>query len=144
MKKLFLRIFILFLISINFISCKKALEPELFSELTNANFPKSQNDANAVLAGFYSNFSHDWNGLYCAINTGQENNSGGRPGSWRYMSTAVTDEVFDNWNANGMGNQFNWGADSYWGLIKLLPVVARTTSFIEGLKSSPLPDALKR
>lgn len=149
MKKLFLRIFILFLISVNFITCKKALEPELFSELTNANFPKSQNDANAVLAGFYSNFNHDWIGIYCAINTGQEfipntTTVTTRPGSWRYMSTTVTDEVFDNWNANGMGNQFNWGADSYWGLIKLLPVVARTTSFIEGLKSSPLPDALKK
>lgn len=144
MKKLFFSFLIVLITCANFIACKKALEPEVFSQLTSANFPKTQNDANAILTGFYANFSHDWGGLYCAINTGQEDNSGPRPGSWRYMSTTVTDEVFDNWNANGMGNQFNWGSNSYWGLSKLLPVVARSTAFIESLKTSPLPDALKK
>lgn len=144
MKKYLFSSLLLLIICANFSACKKALEPEIFSQLTSSNFPKTEKDANSILSGFYSNFSHDWGGLYCAITTGQEANLQAAPGSWRYMSSTVTDEVNDMWNANGMGNKFDWGANSYWGLTKLAPVVARTTSFLESLKSSPLSDDLKK
>jgi len=144
MKKLFFNALVLSIFFTSISSCKKPLEPEIFSQLTSANFPKTEKDANAILTGFYSNFSHDWNSLYCAITTGQAVNAGAQTGSWRYMSSIVTDETNDMWNADGMGNKFDWGSNSYWGLTKLAPVVARTTSFIENLKSSSLPDALKK
>ncbi len=134
MKKIFCSTVILLFISTNFSGCKKELEPEFFSQLTSNNFPSSQKDVNSILTGFYSNFRHDWNGLYCAITRT----------SWRYLSSIVTDETKDNWNADGMGAQFNWGASSYGGLFSLAPVVARTTEFIETVKSAPLPEELKK
>src|SRR5688500_8375503 len=119
MKKIFCSTLILLFISTNFSGCKKKLEPEFFSQLTRNNFPFSQSYVYSLLPGFYSNFRYDWNGLYCAITRT----------SWRYLSSAVTDETKDNWNADGMGSQFNWGASSFGGLFFLAPVVARTTEF---------------
>ena len=134
MKKIFCCTLIMLFISTNFSSCKKELEPEFFSQLTSNNFPSSQKDVNSILTGFYANFRHDWFGLYCAITRT----------SWRYLSSIVTDETVDNWNADGMGNQFNWGANGYGGLFSLAPVVARTTGFLESLKTSPLSDDLRK
>jgi len=115
----------------NFTSCKKQLEPEFFSQLTSNNFPKTEKDVNLLLTGFYSEFNHDWNKLYCAITDG----------SWRFASSKVTDEVRDNWSAN---NSFNWGVGGYGGLFVYLPTIARTTEFIETVKNSPLPDPIKK
>ena len=131
MKKFIFGIVIFTTICFNFISCQKQLEPEFFSQLTSNNFPKTEQDANLILTGFYSNFSHDWNKLYNAIgNT-----------SWRYVNSKVTDEVRDNWTAN---NSFNWGSSAYGALFGYLPTVARTTEFIETVKNSTLPDPVKK
>jgi hypothetical protein len=134
MKKILYSAVVLLCLSISFTACKKQLEPEFFSQLTANNFPASQKDVNSILTGFYANFRHDWNGLYCAITRT----------SWRYMSIIVTDEVKDNWNGDGMGSQFNWGANGYGGLFSLAPVVARTTGFLESLKTAPLSEDLKK
>lgn len=134
MKKILFTITLLLCICVNFMGCKKQLEPEFFSQLTSNNFPKTEKDANAILTGFYANFRHDWMGLYCAITRT----------SWRYLSSTVTDEVNDRWNADGMGNSFNWGANTYGGLFSLAPVVARTTEFIATIDQSPLPASLKK
>ncbi len=135
MKKFILGAVGLLFLCTNFSACKKVLEPEFYSQLTSENFPSSQKDVNAILTGFYSNFNHDWEGLYCAITRG----------SWKYQSNIVTDEVNDRWNADGQGNTFNWGSNTYGGVLrKLSPVVARTTEFIETLKTAPLSDEVRK
>lgn len=131
MKKYIYGIVIITTICLNFTSCEKQLEPEFFSQLTSNNFPKTEKDVNLILTGFYSNFRHDWEGLYCAITEG----------SWRYRSSIISDETVDYWLPD---IRFNWGTGSHGGLFKYLPVIARTTEFIETVKNSSMPDPLKK
>ncbi len=131
MKKFSFLTLITLLLCGNFISCKKQLEPEFFSQLTSNNFPKTETDVNLLLTGFYSNFRHDWSGLYCAITNE----------SWSYNSSRVTDEMVDFWSSD---NTFNWGTGSYGGLFGYTPAIARTTEFIETVNGSTLPDQLKK
>lgn len=129
-------------------SCDDALEPQIYSQLTDDNFPKTEKDINLQLTSFYSQFTHDWGtndpssgatswGAYCTMN------------GWLHTSEATTDEMLDTWDT---ALRFAWGSsfNTYDNLYSKIKFVSRTSEFIlaieqanisEGLKSSALAEA---
>jgi len=123
-------------------SCRKILEPEIFSQLTTDNFPRTEKDINSILTSFYTQFTHDWGpadptsgdlmwGVYSSMN------------GWSHLSSATTDEKLDVWFP---AYKFQWGAayDTYDFLYSKISFVARATAFLETLEKADISENLKR
>jgi|SRR6218665_1392244 len=123
-------------------SCKKTLEPEIYSQLTNDNFPKTEKDINSILTSFYSQFTHDWGpanpttgvnmwGVFSSMN------------SWSHISSATTDEKLDSWSPQF---KFQWGSafDTYDYLYSKISFVARATAFLKTLEDAGISEGLKK
>jgi len=137
MKKYFIY---LLLLSFSLTSCQdaieKALEPKIYSEFTDANFPTKDEHIAAVLATFYANFGSSWGpidpadtnkktnkmwAVYCCMN------------GWSQLSSATTDELTDTWLP--VKYKFGWAKNEnvflYPALYQRVALVAKATSFID-------------
>lgn len=123
-------------------SCDDALEPKIYSQLTDENFPKTETDMNLVLTSFYSQFTHDWGtsdpssgvtswGAYGAMN------------GWLQVSSATTDEMDDTWETS---LKFAWGSayNTYDNLYSKIKFVSRASEFIILLENAEISESLKK
>jgi hypothetical protein len=106
MKTYRIKLILVIAIALTLASCKKNLEPVIYSQFTSANFPTNIGDAELMINDFYVEYAGTWtanrasDGLsskpaYSAI------------GGWAYYNSLVTDERVDNTTLN----RFNWGLD---------------------------------
>ena len=106
MKTYRIKLILVIAIALTLASCKKNLEPVIYSQFTSANFPTNIGDAELMINDFYVEYAGTWtanrasDGLsskpaYSAI------------GGWAYYNSLVTDERIDNTTLN----RFNWGLD---------------------------------
>lgn len=124
------------------VSCKDMLEPEIYSQLTEDNFPRSEQDINSMLTAFYAQFTHDWGtsdptsgALVYGVYTGQE--------SWMHISSASTDELYDSWFPQ---YRLSWGSafNTYQNLYAKIKFVTRATEFINVLEQADISESLRK
>jgi starch-binding outer membrane protein, SusD/RagB family len=123
-------------------SCENALEPEIYSQLTDDNFPKTEKDINLQLTSIYSQFTHDW--------ATTDPSNGAR--SWGVYSTmfgwlhtgeGTTDEMLDTWDTS---LRFAWGSayDTYDNLYSKIKFVSRASEFIISIEDAQISESLKK
>lgn len=127
-----------------FTSCEDMLEPKIFSSLTDANFPKSKADIDAMLVALYAPFSHTWGvdisegaNSWCVYST---------MNSWLEYSTATTDEKYNAWASEGE-DDLSWGTmfqkDDYSTNYIKVKLVSMCTNMLATVENSVLEDGLK-
>ena len=139
---------ILLCVGLLFSSCNDFLEPKIYSDFTDENFPKSDKDVDLVLASFYANFSSTWGPQDPAVNPTSEDRKMwatycGMNG-WSQVSSAVSDEMFDQWYPAwrfGAMWSFTNNKTFFQGCYQRVAVVAKATQFISLFQSQL--DALK-
>lgn len=144
MKRFIVYISIILALGIN-TSCEDMLSPKIYSSLTDANFPKSESDINAMLVGLYAPFNHTWAvgftdgaDISCAYST---------MFSWLELSTSTTDEKYNSWDTEG-ANDLSWGTmfqKSYpranYNRVRL---VAMCTNLLNIIEKSSIKNSLKK
>lgn len=142
MKRYIIKIFTVVAVLIALSSCDSMLEPEVYSQLTNKNFPKTEEDMTSILTSMYGPFSHDW-GTNDPINGTFTWGIYSSMGSWFHLSRATTDELYDTWFP---AYRFQWGSayDTRSNLYNDVREVARATGFIDVLAKSGASDQLKK
>jgi len=118
--------------------CEDILEPKLFSDLTEDNFFKTEDDFFAAVIGLYNPFTSHWGDTdpgddiwYAALY-----NANNRTYLLRSMLT--TDELYNDWDANLQN--FTWGPSTWTGTDESTYVkirfVARATDVIDKIQNS--------
>ncbi len=133
---------ILFCASLLLSSCSDFLQPKIYSDFTDENFPKSDGDIDLVLASFYANFSSTWGPQDPSVSQSNESRKMwaaycGMNG-WSQASSGVTDEMFDSWYpAWRFGALWAFTNDKtfYQGCYQRVAVVAKATQFISFFQS---------
>ena len=121
-------IYVALILSSSLFSCEGDLEPQSFNELDPSTFFKSEDDAKAVVTGFYNRFNGGWAASFY-------NNS-------TFMANVITtDEMWSKWGDGGIWarlNEFRWTPltsetrDCYNSWV---PAVTFATNTIEQLKT---------
>ncbi len=131
-------IFIAFLFNTG---CEDTLKPEIYSQLSDANYPISENDINTSLTSYYAIFTHDWN---TSDNSG-ENYQGtyNVMYSWMHINSASTDECNDTWAPE---YKMAWGSafDTKGYVYNKIRYVSRATQFLEVLKSANISEPSRK
>jgi starch-binding outer membrane protein, SusD/RagB family len=142
MKTRIISLLFLTFVGLFFVSCEDQLKPQIFSEPTDKNFPKTNEDVNSVLAPFYAIFDAEWGPIDPAVLLTNPNNTDKNAAKmwsayccmngWSQVSSSTTDEMYDDWNKTA---QFKWSKNentfTYNGLYQRVTVVAKATSFID-------------
>jgi len=145
MKTYLIKLILVIAIALTLASCKKNLEPVVYSQFTSANFPTTLNDAELLINDFYVTFSGTYDSYRASDGYGQAPVYSA-VGGWALNSSLVTDEMRDN----TILNRFNWGVDwdraNSWmsNLYSKVGTVSSITNVIAGINKLEGVDATKK
>lgn len=111
--KIFKYTFIIAGISLLTMGCEKDLEPVIYSDLTEDNFFKTEEDLNNAVIALYNSFSTNWGTTDQGVNIWYASLYNIDMKTYVTRSMITTDELYvnPNWDANLVN--FTWGASTY-------------------------------
>jgi len=126
-------------------SCKDALDPKVYGDLTPKTFFSSEADFRSALVALYAPFSTNWGNTDLGVGVWYAALYNADPKTYWAKSETTTDEMYTPWYANDVN--FTWGPATFNNDATYTKIryVARATDIIDKIENSTadVPEAVK-
>lgn len=128
-----------------FSACEDELEQKVYTDFTEDNFFKTEEDFFAAMVGIYNQFTPGWGSNDPGVDTWYPAIYNANNRTYLLRSMLTTDELYNEWDANLLN--FTWGPSTWQGtdetVYPKIRYVARTTNIIDKISASDANENIK-